>query len=263
MVKERDQPNALDVYEFLWRGRDFELSHLWQRSIFLAVFLTGILGIYSIYFKDVFLEQFKTSNKIMNVRGCVNIDANINDSGYRDSSKIFVFGIVPMVISILGIIFSKLWIMMAKGSKAWYEAYEHSIASCNEAVGGLWGDESIKRIYGSKINNLIFGELKSAKRPDKCLFSTAAGEFSVSKINIMVGIVFLVIFAGLFLVHTAWTLYLSKDMLSQLRPMCACFYIGLCVFISAILLVFYICYLIERKVLSSYWEGIYKINVYH
>ena len=49
------KPNAMDVYEFLWRGRDFELSHLWHRSVFLL----GITSIYSIYFKDVFLEQFK------------------------------------------------------------------------------------------------------------------------------------------------------------------------------------------------------------
>lgn len=28
-----------DIYESLWRCRDFELSHLWQRSVFLTAFL--------------------------------------------------------------------------------------------------------------------------------------------------------------------------------------------------------------------------------
>ncbi|WP_300232445.1 hypothetical protein [uncultured Alistipes sp.] len=28
-----------EIHETLWRCRDFELSHLWQRSIFLSAFL--------------------------------------------------------------------------------------------------------------------------------------------------------------------------------------------------------------------------------
>ena len=28
-----------EIHEKLWRCRDFELSHLWQRSIFLSAFL--------------------------------------------------------------------------------------------------------------------------------------------------------------------------------------------------------------------------------
>ena len=57
-TKERDKPNAMDVYNFLWKGRDFELSHLWHRSVFLGTFLIGIATIYSVYFKDVFICQF-------------------------------------------------------------------------------------------------------------------------------------------------------------------------------------------------------------
>ena len=33
---------------------------IWQRSVFLAVFLTGVVSGYAIYFKDIFLNQFKT-----------------------------------------------------------------------------------------------------------------------------------------------------------------------------------------------------------
>ena len=25
---------AMDIYKYLWKGRDFELDHLWQRSVF-------------------------------------------------------------------------------------------------------------------------------------------------------------------------------------------------------------------------------------
>ena len=243
-----DRPNAMDVYNFLWRGRDFELSHLWQRSVFLAVFLLGIASAYGVYFKDVFLEQFKVSN------------CSVNACTYMERSQIFIFGVVPILITILGIIFSKLWIMMAKGSKSWQEIYEDSIAKVND-TNGFWDDESIKRIYGYEINNLIFGELRSAKKPDKCLFSTEGGEFSVSKINVMIGIVFLFVFSLLFLGHTWWALYASKDMFSKLRiPMCLYFCVAFFIAIIAILLVFWICYCIERKVLSSYWKSIYKIK---
>ena len=46
---ENDRPTAKDIYDYLWRGRDFELEHLWQRSIFLAVFLLGIASAYPLY----------------------------------------------------------------------------------------------------------------------------------------------------------------------------------------------------------------------
>jgi len=246
MAKAKDKPNALDVYKFLWRGRDFELSHLWQRSIFLAVFLLGIATVYTVYLKDVFLEQFKESNKFVN--GC---------------AQIFVFGFVPTGITIIGIIFSKLWIMMAKGSKAWYEMYAYSISRISK-IDDFWDDESIKRIYRSKIDELIFGQFESETKPDKYTLSTEGGAFSVSKINIMIGIVFLFIFAGLFLGHTIWTLYLLKDMFIKLRiPMYPCFCIVFFILIIAILLVFLICYLIERKVSSFYWDRKLKINTYY
>lgn len=36
---EMEKINPKDIYQSLWRCRDFELSHLWQRSIFLTAFL--------------------------------------------------------------------------------------------------------------------------------------------------------------------------------------------------------------------------------
>jgi bacitracin transport system permease protein len=54
MPERKDTKDVLtkkDVHEFLWRGRDFELTSLWQRSIFLATFLviifTAYLGLWS------------------------------------------------------------------------------------------------------------------------------------------------------------------------------------------------------------------------
>ena len=35
-----------EIHETLWRCRDFELSHLWQRSIFLSAFLILCFTVY-------------------------------------------------------------------------------------------------------------------------------------------------------------------------------------------------------------------------
>ena len=275
---ENSKPNAMDVYNILWRGRDFELSHLWQRSVFLAVFLLGISSVYGVYFKDVFLEQFKDSHQNVNLSISSSCNANINinvkeeANGYREGSKIFVFGVVPIAITVIGIIFSILWIMMAKGSKAWQEIYEDSIAKVS-VIKEFWSNKSFREVYGeAKDNEFLFGNLllKDGTKCDKCLFSTAGGAFSVSKINVMIGIVFLVLFVGLFLVHTIWTLYLSISFCSKLilstkswdAGLILCVnnnlpiysYVYLCVdccrFIIA--LVVMICCFIKEKCLSSY-----------
>lgn len=34
-----DKISIKEIHETFWRCRDFELSHLWQRSIFLSAFL--------------------------------------------------------------------------------------------------------------------------------------------------------------------------------------------------------------------------------
>ena len=35
-----------DLYEKLWASRDFEINHLWQRSIFLATFIVALFTLY-------------------------------------------------------------------------------------------------------------------------------------------------------------------------------------------------------------------------
>ncbi len=38
-MEEIDKISPKDIYATLWRCQDFELSHLWQRSVFLTAFL--------------------------------------------------------------------------------------------------------------------------------------------------------------------------------------------------------------------------------
>ena len=241
---EKDKPSALDVYEFLWRGRDFELSHLWQRSVFLGAFLLGIATIYAVYFKDIFVPIF-----IMN---CEKFEAC--------ASKVFLFVFIPIAITAIGIIFSKLWIMMAKGSKAWYEVYEDSIAKVS-GISEFWNHKSIKEInelQGDIITEeLTFGNLslKDSTKCDEKLLSTAGGAFSVSKINIMIGIVFLSVFIGLHIIHIIWEVYLYTHL-------CNKFKVFDIIFLSlSFLVTISICYIscfIKKNVKSSYLKEFVK-----
>ena len=38
-IKRNDKVGVEQMNETLWRCRDFELKHLWQRSVFLSAFL--------------------------------------------------------------------------------------------------------------------------------------------------------------------------------------------------------------------------------
>lgn len=234
MINEKDKPNAMDVYNFLWRGRDIELAHIWHRSIFFAVFIMGITSIYAIYFKDIFIYQFVKKDSV----ACT------------CTAPMLVFGLIPIIITAIGVIFSILWIMMAKGSKAWYEIYEDSIAKISD-IDVFWDPQSIKNIYGDSIKELIFGKLslKKETKCDKCLFSTNGGPFSVSKINIMIGIVLLILYIGLFIFHAGWLMYLYSYNHIEIFD-CICFIISCFISVGSIC---FICCCITKKVPSSYF----------
>jgi len=194
--EKKDRPTAKDIYDYLWRGRDFELKHLWQRSVFLAAFLLGIASAYAIYIKDVFIPHLSPSETC---------------AGFQ---LIFSIGIVPFLICILGITFSVLWIMMGKGSKAWYELYESNLAKMSDNPR-FWKDEAegeseLDKIFCNKrtgrYTEYLFGHLQNRHSDpiDKKLFSTAAGSFSVSKVNIMIGIISLKFFIVALFFHIYW-----------------------------------------------------------
>ena len=42
----KDELTERELYQELWQGRDFEINHLWQRSIFLGAFMLAIAAGY-------------------------------------------------------------------------------------------------------------------------------------------------------------------------------------------------------------------------
>lgn len=102
--------------------------------------------------------------------------------------NIQLLSIVCCLIALAGISFSIIWIMMAKGSKAWYEIYEKKICKIEKE------ELKIPKCYQ-------MGKDIALKDINSCLFSTKAGKYSVSKLNILIGIVLLVIWSFIFLLH--------------------------------------------------------------
>ena len=162
------------IYKGLWMCRDFELQHLWQRSVFLTAFL---LACYAGY--GTLVVKCVTGE-------CYLLFSTLN--------------LIATGICLIGLILSALWIMMAKGSKAWYEHYE---AAINAFVERYSEDENVfegdaSQLAGFKIDNVEeFEECDISS----WLWSTKAGSFSVSKINISLGHLSALIWSGMLLFH--------------------------------------------------------------
>lgn len=164
----------------LYTCRDLEISNLWQRSVFLAVFLLLIFTGYGTLLTKS-LEKFECLGSY-----------NINSFG--------LYNLVLLSISSIGCIFSLLWIFMAKGSKAWYEIYGEAISD-------------YERCFPTEVSE-IFGMGKNYHPSDKSnnnIFSTSGGAYSVSKVNILIGIVSFIIWILLSCAHLLLTIFYLID----------------------------------------------------
>ena len=163
-----------DIHQTFWRCRDFELSNLWQRSIFLTAFLVLCFTAYG------------------------TVLVNLFDPKTTDLVSKLVFQVAEFGLSLLGIIFSILWVKMGKGSKAWYEVYE-------SAINALETNKDYSTEKTVKIGGFSYATLPGYRgvKINNNLFSSKAGEFSVSKLNIAIGQVFMVLWSILTIVHVA------------------------------------------------------------
>lgn len=98
MSKKEDLRYTLDrLYECI----NLEITNLWQRSVFLSVFLILCYTGYG-YLALELIDENVFSQKI-----------NISSS----------------IVANIGLIFSAIWIFMCKAPKAWYEVYETAIVN--------------------------------------------------------------------------------------------------------------------------------------
>ncbi len=164
-----------DIYNTFWRCRDFELTNLWQRSIFLTTFLVLCFTGYG----SIFFELLDSIDNLEN-----NFVQKIGVS------------VIGYIITLIGIVLSIMWIKMAKGSKAWYEVYE-------KAIFAIEKDEKYATKKATQFGGFSYYELDQFESIDinNSLLSSMAGQFSVSRINIGLGQLFLILWTVINLIH--------------------------------------------------------------
>lgn len=173
----------LDLYERYWKCRNFELTTLWQRAVFLGPILVMFFTGYGAFFAKCFI---------------VGNEVKLFESGFGENN------VVAVAIAIMGMLFSILWIRMMKGSKAWYEVYERAIIAMDTQKDWIFNRELLECGAGFKHHRLP--GYKFVNKNDKpqfcdCLFSTKGGCYSPSKINIVIGQISLVIWFLVAMLH--------------------------------------------------------------
>lgn len=167
--KPDDKLTLRDFYEQYWHCRDFEINNLWQRSIFLGTFLVLCFTGYGVFFTKAF---FCDDGVLSILAYC-----DLNDS-------VVLKHCIAYFIALIGIVFSLLWIAMAKASKAWVEVYEQSIVAVEQKMtkGSVLG-----KISGFQYVNLEGYANVETPKFDRKYCSQKGGAFSPSKINIAIG----------------------------------------------------------------------------
>ena len=216
--KQREESKSFirpkDAYERMWDCRNFEISHLWQRSVFLATFLIAIAGAYGTLLINMY---FPSEQSTVIVKTIVQDETNGNAESEKVVKKIefeqnpesYQQHLIAACLCWLGIVFSILWIMMAKGSKYWFEKYEKGICKYEE------DNDVIKNLHGYPLH-VSLPPLAPNKYNDN-IFSTKAGKYSVSKVNASIGIIALVVFSILEILHFAKFLHIRFNPLTCLQ----------------------------------------------
>lgn len=177
----KDNPTKAEVIQRLDSYRAIEIGNLWQRSVFLGSFL--LLG-YTGY-------GFLLGNAI-----------DPNGDGELEMEHFFA-----CVLACINVIFSILWIMMAKGSKAWYQVYENAIRFVEDAKDPLEWKQVRCEIDLRRRTSTIKDQCEKRccenfkNNKNDSLFSSSAGGYSPSKINIALGQISLGIWAIVFVGH--------------------------------------------------------------
>lgn len=190
MTDEEIERNALNKErDRLYKCRDLEISNLWQRSIFLSAFLILCFTGYAYVLMNI-VDAYCGNNNMPQIQGSFNFV--YNNLSTPNSNKLLYLNTIAMCLGFISSIFSTLWIMMAKGSKAWYEVYETAISSF---------EEKHREAIGLPAENVMGGMGIPKYLLNNCLFSRKAGAYSPSKINIIIGQICLIIWILITILH--------------------------------------------------------------
>lgn len=199
-----------------YKIRKFEIQNLWQRSIFLITFIVILITGYANLIEKLLLER----------------DKWLTNSDFSDIH----IHVICCILAILGFIFSSIWIMMAKGSKAWYEIYEKRICQIEKEL-------QVRAEYKMQPG--------APWRLDNSFLSTDPGTYSVSRINIMLGQILLFIFGGASCIHIGCIIGLI------LTDTC---YVILAIILAILILFFITGYFLKRLKGLAHSKGIITLK---
>ena len=198
------------ILDNLYRCRDIEINNLWQKSMFLGTLLVLCFTGYGILLSSMIKESQK--------------------------EVLFNYNLLCFIVCFISIIFSILWIYMFKGSKAHYEIYERAITKFEKKP------MKIKKRF-------VMGRLKRKNIPiDQNLFSTNGGNFSPSRINILIGQISLILWIFAIMCHLFEIMGCSLSKCIIQNEKCN----GIILIILAIILFLYIFCIINKNAKSSY-----------
>lgn len=203
MKSNQDKSVSLkEIRDKLYELRDLEIQNLWQRASIFA----GLIGLFFAGYGYIVLELIKNPNK----EGAIPpIPGHVLCCG----------------IAMLAIIFSVIWIAMAKGAKAWFEVQEHKICEIED-------EEELAIPLRFRMGKICYPG--SDKEPNDCLLSMEGGRYSVSKLNIFLGQVLLIFWSCIFIIHI---LIFFSEQYSCIKQVLCCFWyhldiIAILIFIS-------------------------------
>ena len=172
----KEQVTLRELRKDFYKIRKFEIQNLWQRSIFLATFTVLLFTGYGTFAEKLFSY---------------------------DESKAVIAHFFCCLLAFIGSTFAIIWIMMAKGSKAWFEIYERRIMDIEKEDSlGIPTKYLMREGAPFSIRN--------------SLWLPNPGAYSVSKINIILGQVLLSIWLFIYIIHTLLLISISNPM--QDRP---------------------------------------------
>ncbi|MCR5622618.1 MAG: hypothetical protein K6G18_12315 [Treponema sp.] len=187
------------IYEEVWACRNFEISNLWQRSVFLGTFMLAIAAGYGVLASNMLFPGPASTEIVYQYSGTEKEPA---DEGMQpaclvrqpESNLDWEAQLAAVGLCYLGITFSLLWVMMAKGSKMWYERYECAICYFTD---GKYTKKPYDKEFPCYGNLPTLENHKISPSP----FSPLAYYYSVSKINAVIGMVGLYTWGLLSIIH--------------------------------------------------------------
>ena len=168
-TKKEEQVSLKENREKFYKLRYFVISNLWQRSIFLSALLVLFFSSYGFLVSKLFEKEIENA---------------------------LVIHELCCAIALLAIVFSIILIMMAKSSKAWYEVYERRILDIEQEE-----DLNIPLKYQ-------MGEDCTPWSLDSNLLTTKPGRYSVSKLNTLIGIILMITWIMILIMHYIAAIYL-------------------------------------------------------